>query len=87
MSENGGLFSFGVEINTHKKGSYCGGRAKESGSEQAGRGRAEEGRVAGAFPSRALMIERLVGRYHGSCQLKAAVVAVVLDQREGILLF
>lgn len=31
------------------------------------------------------MMERLVGRDHRRCQLEAAVVAVVLHQREGVI--
>lgn len=33
------------------------------------------------------MIDRLVGGYHRSCKLKAAVVAVVLHQGQRVVLF
>lgn len=72
-----------------KIGSYLGGGAKEAaGPEEAGRRGADGGRVgAGSSSDGALLIDGLVGGDHGSGQLKAAVVAVVFDQGQRVVLF
>lgn len=67
--------------------SYLGGRAKEAGPEEAGRRGAENGGVGDASSCGALMIDRLVGGYHRSREIKAAVVAVVLYQGQRVVLF
>lgn len=68
---------------------YLGGRAKEAaGPEEAGRRGADGGGVgAGSSSDGALLIDGLVGGDHGSGQLKAAVVAVVFDQGQRVVLF
>lgn len=60
-------------------------RSEEAGPEVAGRRGAEYGGV-GNTSSCALMTDRLVRGDHGSCQLKAAVVTVVLPQRQRVVL-
>lgn len=64
---------------------HLGGRA-EDGPEEAGRGRAEGGEVGDAPPRGALVVNGLVGGDHGPDQLKAAVVAAVLRQGQGVVL-
>lgn len=66
--------------------SHLRGRAEEAGPEEAGRRGAENGRVGDASSCGALMINRLVRSYHRSCKLKAAVVAVILDQGQRVFL-
>lgn len=67
--------------------SYLGGGADEAGPEEAGRRGADGRGVEGASSCGALVIDRLVGGYHGACQLKAAIVAVVLNQGQRVVLF
>lgn len=66
--------------------SYLGGRAEETRPEEAGRRWAENGGVGDSSSCGALMTDRLVAGDHGACQLKAAVVAVVLHQGQRVVL-
>lgn len=68
---------------------YLGGGAKEAAWPEEAGGRGADGRGVGQGCSSdgALLIYGLVGGDHGSGQLKTAVVAVVFDQRQRVVLF
>lgn len=78
-----------IKVTQKKKtlSSHLGSRAEEAGPEEARRRGAEDGGVGDASSCGALVIDRLVGGYHRSCELKAAVVAVVLYQGQRVVVF
>lgn len=51
MSENGGLFSFGVEINTHKKALTVEAEPRKVGLNRQGEGELKKGELEVLFPA------------------------------------